>query len=236
MDNRTERIAEGVWRIEPRWSINTYLVENPDGLTLVDTGTSSAGPSLVRSIRLLGFDPRDVGRVVLTHWHRDHMGSAARFAASSANPEVFIGRRDIAPATGRQPRPHEAAAPGDVTRLGRLLSPLFTPGPAVQQATALDDGQRIDGSDLIVVDSPGHTAGSISLHLPDRGVLLAGDALFNILRLTRGPATVRSARTDEAQTLQRLADLDFEVLGVGHGPPVVTDARARLGRLAQRLA
>lgn len=236
MDNRTEAVAEGLWRIEVRWGINAYVAAASDGLTLVDCGTPGAGPSLVRSIRLLGFDPRTINRIVLTHWHADHMGSAARFAASSAQPQVMVGRLDLPAAAGQQPRPHAVAGPADVTRVGRLLSRVVTPGPAVRDAVPLDGGQRLDTLGAHVVDSPGHTAGSISLHLPDKGVLLAGDAVFNILRLTRGPGATRSARPAEVATLRRLASLDFDVLAVGHGPPVVTNARARLARLADRVA
>ena len=236
MDNRTERIADGIWRIEARLGINAYVIEGASGLTLVDTATSKAAPTLVRSIRLLGFDPRTVNTVVLTHWHADHMGSAARLVESSANPVVHVGARDLPAVTGQLPRPHTAAAAGDVSRMGRLLSRFFEPGAPVESANGLNDGDWIDDIEAVVVDSPGHTAGSISLHLPDKGVLLAGDAVFNILRLTRGPGVTRSARSAESATLQRLAALDFEVLAVGHGPPVVSSARRRLARLADRVA
>lgn len=235
MDNRTERLADDVWRIEARWGINTYLVGGSDGLTLVDTGTAGAGPSLVRSIRLLDHDPHSLGTVVLTHWHGDHTGSVARFAASSAAPRVLTGRRDLPAVTGQVARPQAEAPAGDVSRSARLFGRVVKAGAAVA-AEPLDDGDHLDAIGAVVVDSPGHTAGSISLHLPERGVLLAGDAVFNILRLTRGPSIVRSARSREAATLARLAALDFDVLAVGHGPPVVTNARRRLQRLADRVA
>ena len=235
MDNRTERLAEDVWRIEARWGVNTYLLAGTDGLTLVDTGTAGAGPSIVRSIRLLDHDPHSLDTLVLTHWHGDHTGSAARFAASSAAPRVLTGRRDLAAVTGRVARPQTQAAAGDASRTARLCGRIVKPGAAVA-AEPLEDGDRLEAIAAVVVDSPGHTAGSISLHLPGRGVLLAGDAVFNILRLTRGPGITRSARTQEVATLQRLAALDFDVLAVGHGPPVVTDARRRLQRLADRVA
>lgn len=241
MDNATQQLAQGVWRIEVGPLLNAYLVATDGegdgaGLTLVDTGTRRSGPRLVRSIRLLGFDPAAINDVVLTHWHSDHMGSAARFAASSATPRVSVGRRDAPPVQGQVPRPHAVAAPGDVTRLGRLLSPVATPGPPVDAVTALDDGMRLEhADDALVVDAPGHTLGSIALLLERAGVLLAGDAVMTIGRVTRGIAPFRSARTQEAVTLQRLAALEFDVLAAGHGPPVVTKARDRLRRLAERV-
>ena len=242
MDNATQQLAEGVWRIEAGPFLNAYLIAadgrgDAAGLTLVDTGTRRSGPRLVRSIRLLGFDPAAINDVVLTHWHSDHMGSAARFASSSATPQIAVGRRDAPPVQGAVRRPHDVAAPGDVTRLGRLLSGLATPGAPVGEITPLDDGMVLERANhATVVDAPGHTAGSIALLLDNRGVLLAGDAVMTFGRVTLGPGPFRSARTQEAATLQRLAGLDFDVLAAGHGPPVVTRARERLRRLAERVA
>ena len=242
MDNATQQLADGVWRIEAGPMLNAYLVAadgtgDASGLTLVDTGTRRSGPRLVRSIRLLGFDPTAINEVVLTHWHSDHMGSAARFATSSASPRVSVGRRDAPAVRGEVPRPHAVARPGDVSRLGRLVSPLATPGPPLTEVALLDDAMTLDHAHVArVVDAPGHTVGSIALLLERAGVLLAGDAVMTIGRVTRGIGPFRSARTQEAATLQRLAALDFDVLAAGHGPPVVKDAKGKLRRLAERVA
>lgn len=239
MDNKTERLADGIWRVEVAPLTNAYILAadgagDSAGLTLVDCGTRTSGPRLVRSIRMLGFDPTAVDHVVLTHWHADHMGSAARFASSSAAPTVHAGRADLAPVRGENADPHRSAPPGDVSRSGRLLHRAVRPGPAVAQAQALDDADVLPwAADARVIATPGHTAGSISL-LTGR-VLIAGDAVFNIGGLSLGIGPFRSARSHEVATLARLADETFEVLAVGHGAPVVTDARRRLGHLAARV-
>lgn len=242
MDNRTEQLADGVWRIEAAFVTNAYLLAgdghgDAEGLVLVDTGRRSSGAGLVRSIRLLGLDPRAVRQVVLTHWHADHTGSVARFARSSAAPQVLAGRGELPAIRGDDPHPQLGRPPGDVSATGRLVGRFTRPGPAVDVVEALDDGDRLDvagGAD--VVATPGHTIGHISLHLEARGVLLAGDAVMTVLGLTRAPGPFRSARSAEAASLRRLADLDFEILAAGHGPPLVRAARRRLDRLAGRAA
>lgn len=242
MDNSTEQLADGLWRIEAGVFLNVFLVaangrDDAEGLTLVDTGTRRSGPRLVRSVRLLGFQPTAIRHVVLTHWHADHMGSAARFATSSAQPTVSVGRGEAPVVRGEVAHPHAIAAPGDVTRLGRMISRLAKPGPPVAGVDPLDDGARLAyADDALVVASPGHTAGHISLLFERTGVLLAGDAVMNLGRLTQGVGPFRSARSAEPGTLRRLAALQFDVLAVGHGPPVVTGARNRLQQLAQRVA
>jgi glyoxylase-like metal-dependent hydrolase (beta-lactamase superfamily II) len=54
---------------------NCYLVREEDGLTLVDTGSSSATPVVLSTIRRLGAPLR---RVVLTHAHADHVAGLER--------------------------------------------------------------------------------------------------------------------------------------------------------------
>lgn len=234
MDNHTEELAPDVWRIEVAPYTNAFLLADARGrLTLVDTGMRRSGPRLVRSVRLLGFDPTSIDHVVLTHWHADHTGSAARFATSSAAPAVWVGRGDLPAVRGEDRRP-QANAP-DASRTARLVGRWSGPGPAVPDARALDDGQKLDtAGGAVVVATPGHTPGHISLHLPQRGVLLAGDAAMNLLWLSRGLGPLRSARSSEGASLQRMAALDFDVLAVGHGPPITSGARERLQQLAQR--
>ena len=242
MDNYTEQLADGVWRIEVGPFINAFLVAadargDAEGLTLVDTGTKGSGSRIVRSIRHLGLDPLRITDVVLTHWHVDHTGSARRFQDSSAQPRILVGRGDLDAVEGTVRHPQAAAAPGDVSTVGRLLGRYLTSGRRVVGSQPLDDGDTVPGcSRAVVVSSPGHTIGHISIHIPDVGVLLAGDAMWNLGGLTRGWGVSRSARSHEPATLARLAALDFVVLAPGHGPPVVTDAREKLDRLAQRVA
>lgn len=239
MDNRTERLAEGVWRIEVGPFVNTYLLAvdgrtDAEGLVLVDTGTPAAGPRLVRSVRVLGFEPRAVRHVLLTHWHADHAGSAARFASSSAAPTVRCGIDDLPLVRGAPP---PVPARTDTSALGVLLARRgwLPSAPPVEAATGLADGEHLDVcGGLDVVTTPGHTPGSISFWLPSRGVALAGDALLTVGRPSRGPRSLSSARSRTDASLRRLAELDPATLAVGHGNPLVGDVRRRLEAVLAR--
>lgn len=236
MDNRTEQLADGVWRVEVALYVNAFVLANDgrsdvEGLTIVDTGWRSGGPRLVRSIRHLGLDPRAVDDVLLTHWHADHAGSAARLAASSAAPAVHVGEVDQPVVRGDA---EPASRPPGTTRLGALLARtgLVRGVDPVPDVAALADGQRFEACDgLDVVAAPGHTAGHCAFWLPDRGVLLAGDAVWNVWFLSRGPRLACSALPARPATLARLARLDPGVLAVAHGPPVTRDAGIRLAAL-----
>ena len=59
-----------------------------------------------------------------------------------------------------------------------------------------------------MIPTPGHSPGHVAFHLPDRGVLIAGDALctYNPLTGTRGPQLMPQAFADDIA--QALASLD----------------------------
>jgi glyoxylase-like metal-dependent hydrolase (beta-lactamase superfamily II) len=238
MDNRTEQLAAGVWRIEVGFYVNAYVIAydgNGDGggLALVDTGWRSGGERLVRSLRHLGLDPRTVRAVLLSHWHADHTGSAARWARSSARPAVHAGAGDAPVVAGTAPpvtgAPH-------TSRLGTVLhrTGVYRPAEPVP-VLPLADGQRFEAAGgLEVLAAPGHTPGHCAFWLPERGVLLAGDAVWHIWLLSRGPRFSCSALPARAATLGRLAGYDMAVLALGHGPPVTRAPGRRLRALAER--
>jgi glyoxylase-like metal-dependent hydrolase (beta-lactamase superfamily II) len=146
---------------------------------------------------------------------------------------VSAGAGDLPAIRGQLRRPQRHAAAGDVTRLGRLLGLVAAPGYPVPDASALDESASGDYTGGIqIVAAPGHTPGSVAFLLAGRGVLLAGDAVTTVPRLWRGPRALHSALREHPATLRRLAALDFDILAVGHGPPVVRDARQRLAALS----
>jgi glyoxylase-like metal-dependent hydrolase (beta-lactamase superfamily II) len=235
VDNRTEQLADGVWRVEVGFLVNAYVVANDgrsdaEGLTLIDTGTSAGGPRLVRSLRMLGLDPRAAGSALLTHWHSDHAGSAARFATSSAGTRVQAGAADLPVVAGTSPPPRPA--PERSTRLARAFARAARPPRPTPGATALD--ARAAGG-LEVVATPGHTLGHVSFWLPAQGVLIAGDAVMNLWRLVASPAPLTADRAAARASVRTLAALPVGTLAVGHGPPITRDAGRRLAALADRV-
>lgn len=76
-----------------------------------------------------------------------------------------------------------------------------------------------------VIPTPGHTEGHVSLHLPDRGVLITGDAIatLDVLSRERGPRfmpdTLNGDPALTRSSLSALETLDAGVLLPGHGLP-----------------
>lgn len=97
---------------------------------------------------------------------------------------------------------------------------------------AVGDGDEVMG--LGVVNTPGHTAGSISVFDTGTGLLVAGDAIVGVDGAIGPPDPSFTADIDTAITsLAALAVLEPQIAAFGHGgAPVTTDVTAQLLALA----
>jgi glyoxylase-like metal-dependent hydrolase (beta-lactamase superfamily II) len=224
-------VAEGVHRVQDAYT-NWYVIEDGDELTVVDTGHPRSWASLDELLVALRRPTTDVAAVVLTHAHFDHMGFAERARAELGVPvhaheaEVPVTRHPWRYDHERSRVPYMLRHPGFDRAFFAMaaMGALFVKG--LQEAITYREGERLDVPGRPhVVFTPGHTHGHCALHLPDRGVLLAGDAFvtYNPYRDSHGPQIVSGAATaDSTQalaSLDALAALDVPVTLTGHGEP-----------------
>jgi glyoxylase-like metal-dependent hydrolase (beta-lactamase superfamily II) len=207
--------------------VNAYLWHEPDAVTVIDTGLSGNGPAIEAALEQLRLRRSDLRRIVLTHFHDDHAGSAAELASRSGAP-ILVGRGDAPFVRGEAPGPPPVVTPAEQA-LYAVATADVRPAPAVPVVEPVDDGDVLDvAGGAVVLAVPGHTPGSIALHLPRHGVLITGDTVAE----REGGAILGPFNTDRAgawASLQRLASLDVEVACPGHGRPI-TGAAAALCR------
>ncbi|MFI0238789.1 MBL fold metallo-hydrolase [Streptomyces sp. NPDC016845] len=205
-------------------------------LTLIDAGAAGAGRPVAEAVREWGHAPEDVRRIVLTHFHEDHAGGAGEFARLSG-AEVYAHHLDAPYVRGGVPGPRpvheEWERPIHEQALARL--PPRPAHPELPSAVrGLADGDVLAfGGGARVVDAPGHTDGSIALHLPEHGALFTGDAVA--VSPVDGQVILGVFNLDRARAVasfHRLAALDTDVVCFGHGDPVVGGAGAALRKAA----
>jgi glyoxylase-like metal-dependent hydrolase (beta-lactamase superfamily II) len=198
-----------------------YLWRDGDSTTLIDTGTSGAGDG----IRALVDGSLD--RVVLTHFHGDHTGSAAEIRTWSDAP-TYAHRADAALIRGEGTPPPLVLADWERSLYERIGAPHLLTGPPAVVDHELDGGEVLDfGGGARILSIPGHTEGSIAVYLPRHRVLFTGDAVAE----SGGTVLLGVFNQDPARamaSLTTLADLDVEVACFGHGEPVTSDAGSGL--------
>jgi glyoxylase-like metal-dependent hydrolase (beta-lactamase superfamily II) len=212
--------------------INSFAFLDADGqVTLVDCGIARAPRRIVEALAGIGRTPADVTRIVLTHAHSDHAGGAHEMVQRSSASGVEIHEDDAPFAlSGRN-------APTAGSTMGRLMSrgpaTRFTPFPVV---TELVDGQVIDvGGGLRVVHTPGHTPGHVSLLHEGSGVLITGDAIFNMASRMRWPiAAVCTSFRQNQQSAHVLGELEYDVAAFTHGPEIRDNAREKVRGFLRR--
>ena len=208
--------------------VNTYLVEEDDGLTLVDTGAKGNAKRILAAAAATG---RPIVRIALTHAHDDHVGSLDALHAALPDAEVIISSRDALLLAGdKSPQPGE---PQHKPKGG--LS-----GAKTRPTRTVEPGDRI-GS-LEVVAAPGHTPGHVAfLDTRDRS-LYCGDAYATV----GGVATTAKSKLvfplpglatwDKPTALESakaLRALDPARLAPGHGKVVETPGAAMDAAIAR---
>lgn len=87
------RMAPHVWSVGGNDDVCVYLLDTGDGLILIDTGMEQYMYLLIDSIWRAGFDPRDIKKILLTHWHGDHT-NGVRMLKEISNAQVYLSAAD----------------------------------------------------------------------------------------------------------------------------------------------
>jgi glyoxylase-like metal-dependent hydrolase (beta-lactamase superfamily II) len=208
--------------------VNCFLVEEDDGLTLIDTTTRGSAKPILAAAGSLG---RPIVRIVLTHAHVDHVGSLDELAQRLPDAEVSIADReepflrgDMSLRPGEPRDKLRGGFPGAKTRPGRTFVP----------------GERV-GS-LEVVAAPGHTPGQVALLDTRDRTLYCADAYTTIGGVAvpskpywRFPIPYFATwhRPTTLETARALRGLDPARLAPGHGKVVESPGPAMDAAIAR---
>ena len=223
--------------------VHCYALEDPDGWTVVDCGLGTPGTARRWTAVLEELGSPRVGRIVVTHYHPDHVGAGRALRELTGAPEVVQGRFDweltqrawIRPADGRfeayllhhgMPETEAARSAGDES--DTAVDPA-EPTRLVDEGDALE----IAGERFAVLVLPGHADGHIVLLGERTGRMLGGDVLLHDItpNVGRWEDTLPDPLGRYLATLARIAELAPALVFPGH-KRLIDDPASRAREIA----
>ena len=219
------QIARGLHRVGSE-IINSYLVVEQDGVTIIDAGLRGYWKLLAAELSTIGKTLEDVRALILTHGDTDHIGFAAQLHRE-AGIAAYIHPADVDRARLKVKKPIRGWGPVKVGPLSGFLwysarhGGLRTRPASELQTVADNDVLDVPGSPRII-HTPGHTPGSVAVHLPVIDALFVGDTMTtrNVLTGVTGPKPAPFTLNPEqaVTSLDRIHGIDATWMLPGHGP------------------
>ncbi|MBS7525393.1 MBL fold metallo-hydrolase [Fusibacter paucivorans] len=205
--NAPFKIVDDVYFVGTNW-VSIFLLDTDEGLVLIDCAMQETLYLLIDSIHRLGFDPRDISKILLTHGHFDHVG-AVRSLQEISGCEVWIGEGDGFFFTER-----------------RDLIVFEDRVPPFKIDHYYDYNQKIQIGDFSIepVHCPGHTPGTSSLFfdIERNGEVLKcavhgglGAAVMSNAYLTANKLPV-SLQTDYLNSIDKVVDRKVDIVLPSH--------------------
>lgn len=178
-----------------------YLIDFAGELVLIDAGAGHSFSQIVRNIEMLGLNPANISKLILTHCHIDHIGSAP-FFKKQYGTKILIHELDA-----------KAVETGDsIKTAANWYNTTFPPMAIDRKLKGEHEILKFGKEELHCLHTPGHTPGSISLYLDREGkrVLFGQDI--------HGPfyAAFGSDIETWKKSMQVLLTLDADILCEGH--------------------
>ena len=243
------RVAEGIYQLKlpvpfPLRFVSVYLVEDENGWTIIDTGYAypPTYETWERGAAEVGCDlVRGVARIVVTHFHPDHLGGARWLQERSGAP-VYMLEEEI---------PFSRRLWGGIEEGGAFVEYLARHGmplgmaesaaaeirsglPLPEEMLPLHPGETLPlGSGVArVIHTPGHADNQFILHDEARGILFAADHLLLEITPNIGlwPESEPHPLARYMKSLGELRGLDADLILPGHGP-VFHDLDGRIAEL-----
>jgi glyoxylase-like metal-dependent hydrolase (beta-lactamase superfamily II) len=171
--------------------VRCFVVPGANGIVVVDTGIPGTAGAIEAALDRVGARWSDVTDIVLTHAHFDHAGGLSEAVIRAPQATLRAGALDLP----------DIRLDGD-----RAIRPLV-------------EGDRV--RDLLVLDTPGHTPGHISLVHEAASLVLIGDLVGSIDgKLSFGPPAFTADAARSHAALRRVAGLGIERLVFSHGAEV----------------
>jgi len=221
----------------PLKTTNVYVVDD-EPLTLIDTGvkTDASFQVLKDSLRRLGYEIEDIGRILITHGHLDHYGQAKRISLLSG-AEVSIHREEHRRIQSTaQFRRHVASVllqngtpEGSVHKIINYMESAQQWGEPLDDVRYINESHEIRFENMVLrpIHCPGHSPGLLCFYLEAKGILISGDHLLKeitpnpiINPVPRGGQPQNTSLRQYLDSIRKIENLKVSLVLPGHGEPI----------------
>lgn len=214
--------------------VNCYLVEEEDGLMLIDAALPYSMKGILKAAAAIG---KPITKIILTHAHEDHVGALDKIKEALPDVPVYISVRDnriMHGDTSLDEHEHQTPIKGGVPKKLKTRANIL-----------LKEGDLI-GS-LAAIETPGHTPGSMSFIDTRSKALIAGDAYQtrggiavagDIVTWFPFPAFGTWSKETSLASAKKLVSYQPKLLAVGHGEMLenpIGEMKQAINRLEQKL-
>lgn len=209
--------------------VNNWLYPVKEGFVLIDTGYENGFKPFKRRLSKAGISLSSIRYIFLTHAHDDHAGFLNQFLEESPEVKVIM--------SGKAPeglyKGQNSFRGGCTSRIALSfchLMKLFGKGSHrfpplkhhfIKRCFLVSDSNRKEIGTVLcgkIIDTPGHTADSISLLLAD-GSLFCGDAAMNGLPSIHKITIWAEDKKDFEKSWETIINEGAEIIYPGHGKP-----------------
>jgi glyoxylase-like metal-dependent hydrolase (beta-lactamase superfamily II) len=220
--------------------VHAFLLEDDDGLILIDTLFDTDAGLILDQMKRMKRKAEHLKCILLTHAHRSHLGglaalkdlSDAKVYCHPLEKDIVEGKRTAQPVPILPMRPVRDYWPVYHLQLGAALG--LGKHPPCKVDDSLGDRQRLEGGKKLgpieVIHTPGHSPGHCAFYLQEHLVLFAGDAIATYPVFAPGWPAFTLNPEQHRESLNKIAELDVELVAVGHGESI-GGAKARMRSL-----
>ncbi|WP_454192399.1 MBL fold metallo-hydrolase [Paenibacillus sp. Marseille-Q7038] len=210
-------------------TIYPVLLHDDKELILVDTGYPGQLPLLEKELASLGYRVSDINRIILTHQDLDHIGNLPSLKQASPAAEIISdplekpyiqGDLLLLKITSDSVTSSLESLPAEISDQMKLAfkQTLENPPKAPVDRTVIHKETLPYAGGIIIIETPGHTPGHISLYHTASKTLIAGDALVIENSELFGPSPAHTLDMNKAiSSLQQLDNYDIECVICFHG-------------------
>jgi hydroxyacylglutathione hydrolase len=187
-----------IWESMTTNNCNTYFIDGPTRV-LIDPGHLNLFSHVKTDLANLGIGLEDIGIVICTHAHPDHIEAVQLFKKTSA--QIFI---------------HETEWAFVQSMKNQIMAAFgFDPDSITPEFFLKEGDISLNGLEFHVLHTPGHSPGSISLYWPEKKALFTGDLVFKegIGRTDLPGGNGKQLK----KSIKRLAGMEIEWILPGHG-------------------